>query len=188
MANAQDRSNRTWLAIGAVLILFWVGFLALFGPGLPEPSLEGSGTGEPASYDWPLRDLNGQPATLASFKGKPVFLNLWSTSCPPCIREMPSIARLAEDPRLRGKGIAFVCVATDPSLESVKAFLEGRPWKMTFFLADSAPPVFLTDGIPATFIIAPDGRIVASQEGPAEWDNPEAVELLERLAGEMPSP
>lgn len=185
MASEQDRSNRRWLAIGVVFTLFWAVFLALFGPGLPEPSLEGSGTGEPASYDWPLSDLKGQPATLAPFKGRPILLNIWATWCPPCVREMPSIARLAENPRLKGRGIAVVCVSTDDSPESVKAFVEGRSWSMTFLRADRIPPVFLTDGIPATFIIAPDGRIAAKHVGAAEWDKPEVVALLEKLAGEM---
>src|SRR5262249_40961867 len=73
-------------------------------------------------------------------------------------------------------------ICTDPAPESMKAFLEGHSWNMNFFRTDGAPPVFLTEGIPATFIIAPDGRIAARQEGAAQWDNPEAVALLEKLA------
>jgi hypothetical protein len=57
---------------------------------------------------------------------------------------------------------------------------------MTFFLSRTMPPVFMTDGIPATFIIAPDGRIAASQVGASEWDSPEVVALLEKLASETP--
>ncbi len=189
MSTQQDRSNRRWLAIAVIFSLLWVAYLALFGPGLPRPSLEGSGTGEAATYDWPLRDLKDQPATLASFKGNPVFLNIWATWCGPCVREMPSIAHLAQNPRLKEKGVAFVCVSVDDDTETVRRFLEGRSWGMSFFRADGLPPVFMTSGIPATFIIGPDGRVAAQQVGSADWDNPETIALLEKLATESrPAP
>ena len=100
---------------------------------------------------------------------------------------MPSIARLAEEPRLKDKGIAFVCVSID-EIDRDGAPVPGGPsWKMSFFRAETLPPVFLTEGIPATFIIAPDGRIVAKQVGSARWDTPETVALLEKLAADAPA-
>src|SRR5579864_2683672 len=39
-------------------------------------------------------DAAGKPATLGDFKGKPAVVNLWATWCQPCIKEMPSLARL----------------------------------------------------------------------------------------------
>src|SRR6266513_1487642 len=36
-------------------------------------------------------DLDGKPATLAGFKGKPAVVNLWATWCQPCLKEMPSL-------------------------------------------------------------------------------------------------
>ena len=182
----QDTSTRTWLAIAVVFVAFWILFLAFFGPRAPKPSLDGSGLSQKASYDWPLRDLKDRPASFERFKGKPVFLNIWATWCGPCVREMPSIARLAEHQRLQGTGVEFVCVSVDDSTERVRDFVKAESWKMSFFRAEKLPPVFATDGIPATFIIAPDGRIAASQIGSSEWDNPEVVALLEKLAAETP--
>ncbi len=68
---------------------------------------------KPADYDWSLMDLDGQPVSFAKFKGKTVFLNIWATWCGPCVGEMPSIAKLARNPRLQDKNIEFVCVSTD---------------------------------------------------------------------------
>jgi thiol-disulfide isomerase/thioredoxin len=186
MSNPQDRTVRTWLAIAILFSLFWVLCLAFFGPRPPKPSLEDSGTGELASYAWTSFDLEDRPATLTRFKGKPVFLNIWATWCGPCVQEMPSIARLADHPRLKGKGIEFVCISIDDSTEAVRQFLAGRSWNMHFFRAEQIPPVFLTDGIPATFIIAPDGRIAAKEIGSARWDSPETIAFLEKLAAESP--
>lgn len=186
MATSKKQSERKWLAIAILFSLVWVLYLTFLGPKPSKPSLEDSGTGEPASYAWSFFDLEDQPSTFEPFKGKVVFLNIWATWCGPCVEEMPSIARLAEEPRLKGRGIAFVCASIDQTSEDVRRFLAGRSWSMTFFRAETIPPVFLTDGIPATFIIAPDGRIAAKQIGSARWDSPEVIAFLEKLAAEGP--
>ena len=46
----------------------------------------------------------------------------------------------------------------------------------------SIPPEFGTDAIPATFLIDAKGRIVANELGSAQWDHPEVVDFLEKLA------
>jgi hypothetical protein len=100
---------------------------------------------------------------------------------------MPSIARLADNPQLKSKNVQFVCVSTDESAGVVRRFLEGKNWSMTILRADRLPPVFATDGIPATFLIAADGRIAASQVGSADWSLPHVVEFLEKLSSGSPS-
>jgi hypothetical protein len=96
---------------------------------------------------------------------------------------MPSIAKLARDARLQGKNIEFVCVSVDESTDAVRGFVRGRDWTMTFLRAQRVPPVFYTEGIPATFLIAPDGRIAASEVGSADWNEPHVMAFLEKLAG-----
>jgi thiol-disulfide isomerase/thioredoxin len=180
----HDGTRRTWVLIAVAFCVFWAFYLTLFGPRPRAPKLELSGNGERASYDWTILDLADRPVSFAQFKGKPVFLNIWATWCGPCVQEMPSIARLADEPRLKDKGIAFVCVSTDESSVEVRRFLEGRSWHMSFFRTEQVPSAFYTDGIPATFIIAADGRIAAAEVGSAQWDRPEVVAILEKLAGE----
>ena len=102
--------------------------------------------------------------------------------------EMPSIARLAEDPRLQGKGIEFVCVSVDDSSDTVRRFLKDRSWRMTFLRAERLPGVFSTDGIPATFVIAPDGKIAAARVGAEQWDNARVVAFLEKVSKIAPMP
>jgi len=177
-----------WVAIGLGLVVLWVAYLALFGPrtgsvdGLSVPNLVGTGLPAPADYSWPLRDLDDKPVDFAQFKSRPVVLNIWATGCPRCRAEMPALASLADDPRIKAKGVAVVCVSTDESADTLRQFVAGKSWGMTMLRATSIPSVFLTDGIPATFLIAPDGKVVASELGAARWDDPSVVSFLETMA------
>jgi peroxiredoxin len=45
--------------------------------------------------DFELDDVNGGKVRLSDFKGKTVVLNFWTTTCQPCLEEMPSLAELA---------------------------------------------------------------------------------------------
>jgi thiol-disulfide isomerase/thioredoxin len=175
-----SRSKRAWWYVAIGFALFWALYLTFFGP-RRRALLENTGMSQPAEFDWSAFDLDDRPVSFANFKGKPVFLNIWATWCGPCVQEMPSIARLAENPRLKGKNIQFVCISTDESSAAVRRFIDGKNWTMTFLRADRLPSVFYTEGIPATFLIAADGRIAASEVGSADWSEPHVVEFLERL-------
>jgi thiol-disulfide isomerase/thioredoxin len=175
--------TRKWLAIGLGVVFAWVAFLATRGQQGPNaPMLEGTGLVAPANFEWVLRDLDDAPVDFARYRGRPILLNLWATWCPPCLEEMPTLARLAANPQLKEKGVVVICVSLDEKPETLRQFVKGMDWGMTILRATSTPPVFQTDGIPATFLIAPDGRVAASQVGSAQWDHPSVVAFLENLA------
>lgn len=169
-----------WI-LGALLVAAWVVAAGRLMPrptgDLPKPDLTGRGA---AAYEWTLRDVSGRAVDFATYRGRVVFLNLWSTRCGPCLEELPAIANLARNRRL--KDVAFLCVATDAPAD-VRRFLDGpgQGMPMTFLVADDAPAPFLTDAIPATFILAPDGRIAVGQIGAAQWDDPDVIDLLASL-------
>lgn len=53
----------------------------------------GDMTGKPAP-DVQLKSPDGTVTTLASFHGKPVFVEFWATWCTPCVELMPGLAKL----------------------------------------------------------------------------------------------
>ncbi len=177
-------STRPWLLMALVSVLGWLVYLAVFAPLPPRrgsaPDLTTSLTVQQADFQWNLQDMNEQSVSFAKFRGRTVFLNIWATWCPPCVAEMPSIATLAGNGRL--KDVAFVCVSVDDSVARVREYVQEKKWGMTILHATSLPTPFQTEGIPATFIIDPAGRIVTSEVGSAQWDTPEVVDLLEKLA------
>lgn len=185
----DNQGAMRWSTVGVGLAVLWVAYLALFGPrsgspgagGLAPPDLARSRPGGAVDYAWPVRDLDDRPVDFAQFRGRPVLVNVWATWCPPCRAEMPGLAALAADPRLKAKGVAVVCVSDEPA-ETLRRFVAGKGWGMTMLRADAFPPTFATDGIPATFLLDPGGKVVASEVGAARWDDPSVVDFLERLA------
>lgn len=185
------KTGRTWLYVGLAFVAFWGIYLTFFLPktgdgGLGAPNLQGTGKTLPADYGWALHDLDGKPVSFGEFARKPVVLNLWATWCGPCRMEMPGLVRLAENPRL--KGVAFVAVTAEAASDSVRSVACDELRGLTALRAENVPEVFASDAIPATFVIAPDGKVVASEIGAARWDDPSVVDFLERLAKQAPPP
>lgn len=166
-------SFRLWIMMG---LAFCSTFLLIRNYGHRE-------VGGKADYSWSVRSLDGETVMLSKYAGKPIFLNVWATWCGPCLGEMPSIGRLAANPKL--KEVAFLCVATDETPEAIQEYVKSKNPPMTILHADRIPKVFKTDGIPATFIIAPNGRIVRAEVGANEWDSDDVVRLLEELQAEV---
>ncbi len=185
MSEPLAKPNRTWWYVGIGAVILWALCLNFFLP-RPRKLLENTGISTPAFYDWSLVDLTDQPVPFSRFKGKTLFLNFWATWCGPCVGEMPSIDKLARNPRLQGKNIEFVCVSTDESTEAVRRYVTGKNWSMTVLRTDNVPSVFASEGIPTTFVIAPDGRIAAFEVGAADWNEPHVVEFLEKLGTPTP--
>ncbi|WP_161602200.1 TlpA family protein disulfide reductase [Tautonia marina] len=139
----------------------------------------GAGAGT-TQYAWKVVNPDGAPVDLASYKGRPVLLNVWATWCPPCMMEMPSLIALSKRPELKDADVAVVLVSVDDSLDPVQRFLNRTNiGEAEVLVAASNPPAeFSTSGIPATFLIDPDGRIVRREVGAMDWDTPEiAAEL-----------
>jgi thiol-disulfide isomerase/thioredoxin len=182
----QPRPARLWLYVAIGFAVFWAAYLFFFGPRAHAP-LENSAMSQPAEYDWTADDLDDRPVAFSKFKGKPLFLNIWATWCGPCVQEMPTIAQLADNPRVKAKNVQFVCISDEPA-DDIKRFIAGKNWNINFLRANRLPAVFLTDGIPATFLIDAEGQIAASAVGSADWSEPHVVEFLDKLASPAREP
>jgi cytochrome c biogenesis protein CcmG/thiol:disulfide interchange protein DsbE len=104
--------------------------------------------------------LDGDSVALASLAGRPVLLNVWATWCPPCREEMPALQELHD--RYDERGLAVVAVSLDASAADAAAFARelGLTLRLLHDPAGRVTRTFRTTGVPETFLIGADGRIV----------------------------
>lgn len=151
-------------------------------PANPETATYTSAGAPMAGAGFKMVDLNGKTVAFESLKGKVIFLNIWATWCPPCIAEMPNIHSLYK--KMDPNKVAFVMLSVDEGgMGKVKKFVDKKGYTFPVYMpASQFPQEFYSTSIPTTFIISPDGKIVAKQEGMAEYDTKEVREFLMGLA------
>jgi len=124
-------------------------------------------------------DQSGKTATLADFRGDVVLVNLWATWCAPCIKEMPSLARL----QAKLGDLKVLAISEDRQAATVvPPFIQkNRIEGLAIYLdpKNDVDHALAVGGLPTSFLIDRDGRIVGELEGAAEWDSPAMVSLIE---------
>ena len=127
---------------------------------------------------------DGQSITLNDYKGMTIVLNVWATWCAPCVKEIPSLDRLAD--RLDGKKSVVLVVSQDKGGAAIaRPFLERLGVRNLSAFADPSGKlsrVLGIRGLPTTFIIGPNGMAVARVEGPIEWDSEQVVRYISSIA------
>lgn len=149
---------------------------------VPDPAEANLSVSESvAGYGFELADLNGKVVPFESLRGKVVFMNVWATWCPPCIAEMPGIQKLYNS--LDTSKIAFVMLSVDEEgREKVKRFIDRKGYTFPVYTPLSGiPAAFQSSAIPTTFILSPQGTLVARQEGMANYNTQKMRDFLGSL-------
>lgn len=110
-------------------------------------------------------DVNGKPLALSDFKGKYVLVEFWASWCSPCRAESPNL--LKQYAKFKSKGFEILGVSVDSDkakwLEAIKK--DGLTWPQVSDLKgwdNEARKVYGITGVPANFLIGPDGKIIGS--------------------------
>jgi len=135
-----------------------------------------------------LADLDGNPIRLADLRGKAVWVNFWTTWCPPCQAEMPILRDLVE--RYRGRGRELVAISvqeTSPADVAAYAARYGLGYTIGFDGSGKIFDAYKGFGLPTQVFIDPNG-VIASIVG-APLDEAGAIARIEAiLPAEAPSP
>jgi peroxiredoxin len=104
-------------------------------------------------------NLAGDSVRLGDLKGEPVLLNVWATWCPPCREEMPALEQLSKDYAPRGLRVVGVSVDAASDDAAVQDFVRENGITFTILRDrdESVIRLFRAPGVPATFLIGPDG-------------------------------
>ncbi len=148
------------------------------GPGIAVKGVDRSHRGE-AAPSVGFRDPDGGEVDLASFRGKPLLVNLWASWCAPCVKELPTLDRLAA---AREGELGVVAISQDMGPQtSVKAFLDARGIDQLGAFHDAEMGLTSALGVqvmPTSVLYDAAGKEVWRFTGDLDWTGGEADKLL----------
>ncbi|HUP67374.1 MAG TPA: TlpA disulfide reductase family protein [Sphingomicrobium sp.] len=147
----------------------------------PVKGVDRSHRGSPAPAAI-FSDPDGGEISLADFAGTPVLVNLWASWCAPCVKELPTLDKLAAAHRDDGQ-LGVIAVSEDSGPQaSVEAFLAklnvrdiGAYHDPKMALSGALGPETV---LPTTILFDADGKEVWRFVGDLDWSSAEAAKLL----------
>lgn len=135
---------------------------------------------------FPFKNLDGSDGSYDAFKGKVVLVNFWATWCIPCVKEMPSLNKLATT--IGKDKFSVLALSLDgPTRAKVAPFIRDKELTaLDVYLDDKRAAYGKLDilVLPTSILVDKQGREVGRLAGDAEWDTPEAIALIRHLVNE----
>lgn len=130
-----------------------------------------------------VTDLNQQRVDLRQYRGKVVLLNFWATWCPPCIKEMPSMQRLQD--QFSTDQFQILAVNLGESSTRINSFFSSQAFDFTLPVLQDEPGAalnqFALHGMPSSFLLDREGKLIEVIVGAREWDHPDNIAALQQL-------
>jgi len=119
--------------------------------------------GQPAPQ-FTMPTIDGKTISLSSLKGKYVMLDFWASWCQPCRQENPNVVKAYN--KYKSRNFTIVGISLDKDAEAWKQAViqDGLTWTHGSELNDFASATvraYQVDQIPASFILDPEGKIIA---------------------------
>ncbi len=114
-----------------------------------------------------VTSLDGTKLQIGTPRGRPLLVSFWATSCRGCREELPQLAELYTELAPLGLDVIGIAMAYDPP-DRVIALSRARniPYPVALDIRGEAARAFGNiDLIPASFLIAADGRVVFQHTG-----------------------
>ncbi|MCP4271863.1 MAG: TlpA family protein disulfide reductase [Gammaproteobacteria bacterium] len=120
---------------------------------------------------------------IKDLKGKVIIVNFWATWCPPCRREMSSLEDLYQVTANKGVDVIAVNIGEDP--DAVFPFLGNLEAYPSFQIVFDTEAVLMdqwkVQGLPTTFIVNKDGKVIYKAVGGREFNHPSIRQKIQEL-------
>ncbi len=158
-------SARAFLAVLAVLAV-----VGLLGFGLLSKNGASIAVGDRVPDETLPRLPGPGRASLASYRGRWLLVNLWASWCGPCREEAPLLGRFQR--RWRSRGVTVIGINVQDNEEDALAFLREFPpgYPQLRSVGDERSRAFGAGGVPENFLVDPRGRVALIWRGPIPDD------------------
>lgn len=129
-----------------------------------------------------LPDLKGGRYSLADARGKLVLLHFWATWCVPCRHELPLLQQLLQ--RMDGERFQLISINVNRGdSAAVQSFIDAAsPGFSTLLDPDgTVRSRYAVRGLPMSYLIGPDGRIIGRLIGERDWSSQGMKEMIQLL-------
>jgi len=132
--------------------------------------------------DFELVDTEGAMHRLSDYRGKTVIINFWTTWCPPCREEIPSMNRAWAE--LGDENVVMLGINMGEDEDTIFVFTADYPADFPLLLDRDGAVIahWPVKGLPTTYVVAPDGTLAYRAIGGREWDEPAFMEQIRALA------
>ena len=165
---------RQWLKRLVIMVTLTGSAIAFAGAGLtavPE---------QPQADNFSLPAIDGNRHQLSDYRGGYVLVNFWAAWCSPCIRELPSMQRTYT--AMQDRGFEIIAIHVGPETPEMQALVERFAISFPVLVdTDLALGNWNVTGLPASFLLDPEGRVIFRAAGAIDWDEPAARKQLEQL-------
>ena len=128
-------------------------------------------------------DVDGKKWTLADFRGKYIYIDMWATWCAPCRREMPYLKALEE--KFADADIVFLGLSTDSDKSKWEDMVrKGDMTGVQLYLGPQSTfqKAYQIDGIPRFILLDKEGKIINNNMSrPSQDETAAALEALDGI-------
>jgi len=141
-------------------------------------------TSRPAPPQFSGGTLDARQLSMTEHRGTVIVLNFWATWCLECRSEMAMLERLRRE--FSSRGLAIIGVNVRENREAVGRYAKelGLTFPLVLDPERKITALYGVIGLPTTFVIGRDGRVIAFAVGPRQWESAPARALIEALLAE----
>jgi thiol-disulfide isomerase/thioredoxin len=126
----------------------------------------------------PLASWAAPPPELGPIEGKVIWVDFWASWCTPCRRSFPWMNTMQR--KYGDQGLQIVAVNLDAEREAADGFLAETPAEFTvrFDPQGKLAEQFGVQAMPSSYLLAADGKVIASHFGFKLGDTAEYEEQI----------